>query len=63
VHAVDDKFVVQVGPGCQPGGAHVANGLALIYLLALLYRTVCEVQILGYDAVGMFDKDMVAIGT
>ncbi len=59
---VDDELVMQVGAGRQAGGAHRADGLALLHFLALLHHPLGEVQVLGLDAAGMLDEHVVAIG-
>ena len=62
VYAVQNELVVQVRAGGEAGGADGADGLALFYFLAFFDRALGEVQVLGDNAVGVFDEYVVAIG-
>ena len=62
MNTIDDKFVVQVRPGGQPGGTDVTDRLALLHLLPFFHRPLGEMQVLGFNTVSVFDKHVVPIG-
>ena len=62
MHAIDQKFIMQMWAGRVAGRANCADQLSLPDGLVLANLFVVEVQILCYIGVAVLNKHIVAIG-
>ena len=61
VCTIQNKLIMQVWGLCQSGSTDIANNLTLSDSLPLLYRSFCEMQLLGDNAVSVLNKYMMPI--